>query len=432
MAHIFPFNGILYNQEKIQNLSLVTAPPYDVISEEEQTRYYGTHKYNIIRLILGKEGSEDRLEDNRYTRSACFLQEWGHEKVLIKDDEPSIYFYSQEYSFSGKKKIQKGFICILRLEDFSKDSAILPHEETLAKPKNDRLKLLEACHANLSPIFGLYSDPDFHLETLLRRHMSKPQIINIKDENETIHKFWRVQNPDTIREIQETLLTQKLYIADGHHRYETALAYKNNRRLREQNFTGSETYNHIMIYLTNMDADGLTILPAHRMVRHIPRGKSDVWEKRMDEFFTRKECSSYEEISKLMKAAHNGETVIGMYYEGKFQLLTMKDDGKYEKAVANKLFSPVHKSLDVTVVHSLLLDYILNSGKKMAESNIVYEKDVKKALKSVDDSKFALVVLLNPTRVEQVKAIASVGKKMPGKATYFYPKPLSGLVIHKF
>lgn len=431
MAHIFPFNGILYNREKIQDLSLVTTPPYDIISEEEQDKYYGTYEYNIIRLILSKENPADKPEDNRYTRAACFLQEWLRVKVLIKDEEPSIYFYSQEYNLSGEEKIQKGFICILRLEDFSKDSAILPHEETLAKSKNDRLRLLEACQANLSPIFGLYSDPDFHLETLLKEHMNKPQIINIKDKDETIHKFWRVRNSDTIREIQEMLHYQKLYIADGHHRYETALAYRNNRRLHEQNFTGRETYNYIMIYLTNMDADGLTILPAHRTLRHIPHGKSDGWEKRMDEFFTRKEYSSYEEVSKVMKASSR-KTVLGMYYEGRFQLLTLKDDGKYEKALAGKLLSPVHKSLDVTVVHSLLLDYILNSGEKMEESNIAYVKDAENALKLVDDNKFALVVLLNPTRVEQVKAIASVGEKMPGKATYFYPKPLSGLVIHKF
>lgn len=430
MAKIFPFKGILYNQEKVQDLSLVTAPPYDVISKKEQDEYHKMHEYNIIRLILGKESGEDGPENNRYTRAACFLGNWLKEKVLVQDKSDSVYLYSQEYSLGEIRKIQKGFICILRLEEFSENGGVLPHEETLAGPKKDRLKLMSACHANLSPIFGLYSDPDFDLGGLLTENTGRPPFIDVKDANGTIHRLWRVQNPPDIAKIQELLGPGKVYIADGHHRYETALSYREQRRKIEGNFTGEELYNHIMVYLTNMDDDGLTILPAHRLLRCLPSNISDVWGRKLDEFFVRRSCSSYEEISKLMRNFLSEGNAFAIYDGERLDLLILKDSKKCDEVIGRGI-PDIHKSLDVTVVHNILLNHILNGGRRMPEDNITYEKDGKQALKLVDEGKFALAVLMNPTKVGQVRAVASTGAKMPGKATYFYPKPLSGLVINK-
>ena len=429
MANIFPFRGIFYNQERVEDVSLVTTPPYDVISEKEQDKYYKMHEYNIVRLILGKENREDGPQDNRYTRAACFLGKWLDENVLVEDKDPCMYFYSQEYNLEGIRKLQKGFICILRLEEFSGKGGVLPHERTLPGPKKDRLKLISACHANLAPILGLYSDPDFRLEQFFRETMGKPPFMNAKDANGTTHKLWRVHDSPATRTIGALLRPQKIYMADGHHRYETALSYRENRQKIESNFTGEESYNHIMIYLTNMDDDGLTILPAHRVVRSLPVEHS-VWEKKLDEFFIRRSCSSYEEMSRLLKDSLGKGNAFGLYRMKSFELLILKDTEKLDEVMGGGI-PKVYKSLDVAVAHNLILDHIANNGKKMAEDNLSYVKDAKQALKLVDEGKFTLAILLNPTRVQQVKAIASIGRRMPGKATYFYPKPLSGLVLNK-
>ena len=431
MAKIFPFKGILYNRDRIPDVSKVTAPPYDVISEGEQDKYYRADEYNIIRLILGKENPDDGEQNNKYTRAAGFLRSWLEEGKLVRDNEPSIYFYSQEYNMEGERKLQKGFICILRLEEFSENGTVLPHEKTLAGAKKDRSQLIDACQANLSPIFGLYPDPGFHLNKLLNEHMAGEPILNIGDENETIHKLWRICNPEAIRKIQETLESRKIYIADGHHRYETALAYRNKRCKSETNFTGNESYNHIMIYLTDMDDSNLTILPAHRLVRRLSNGSPDGRKKRMEEFFSKKTCSSSGELSALMREYEGREIAFGMYDGDKLEFLILKEKRKYEQEVAMKV-PEIYRFLDVTIAHHLLIDHILNGGEEMPEENIAYAKDAGKALELIDEKKFALAILLNPTRVDQVKAIASMGMRMPGKATYFYPKPLSGLVIHKF
>ena len=530
MADIFPFNGIFYNQERVKDMSLVTAPPYDVISEDEQDEFYRMHEYNIIRLIFGKESPEDEQGNNRYTRAGCFLNKWLDEKVLIKDETKCIYSYSQEYSLGGVRKVQKGFICILRLEEFSPNGGVLPHEETLAGPKEDRLRLMSECHANLSPIFGLYSDPDFCLEQILRERMNQPvlakvgmdsrwslprttmrggndrkwgkqpawgsvdflhPIIDVEDVNGTVHRLWRADDSETIEKIQKVLSPQKIYIADGHHRYETALAYREMRRKNEKKFTGEEPYNHIMIYLTNMDDEGLTILPAHRLVRRLAASDSEERgrefseprhslkdcpcenegrnlkqrfvpakvgmdsrlrgndrkrdslnlahlqcerverEGKLNKLFVRRSCSSFEEMSRLMENSPRKDNSFAMYDGDSFEFLILKD-AKLRDEIMDGGIPDIYKSLDVTIVHEILLNHILNNGRKMAEDNIAYVKDGMQALRLVDEGKFALAILLNPTRIEQVRAIASIGGKMPGKATYFYPKPLSGLVVNKF
>jgi uncharacterized protein (DUF1015 family) len=201
MAKIFPFKGILYNRDRIADVSKVTAPPYDVISEEEQDKYYGADEYNIIRLILGREHPDDNEQNNRYTRAAGFLQSWLDESIFLRDNKPSIYFYSQEYDMEGKRKLQKGFVCILRLEEFSKGGTVLPHEKTLAGAKKDRSELIDTCQANLSPIFGLYPDPGFHLSKFLDERMTGEPTIDIRDDNEPVHKLWRVSDSEIVQRI---------------------------------------------------------------------------------------------------------------------------------------------------------------------------------------------------------------------------------------
>ena len=428
MAKIFPFKGILYNRKEVQDISLVTAPPYDVISKAERDECYKKHEYNIIRLILGMETPDDTPANSKYTRAACFLRNWRDEEVLVEDNVPCIYPYTQEYNVDGKRKEQGGFICVLRLEEFSEDGGVLPHEETLNKPKEDRLSLMEACQANLSPIFGLYSDPDFSLSGVLKN--DGPPLMDVRDANGVVHKLSRVHDAGVIQKAQALLRSKKVYIADGHHRYETAIAYREKRRSQEKNFTGDESYNHIMVYLVNMDSSGLTILPAHRLVRMLPKDSPNGWENKLDEFFARKDCSSFEDVSGLMKKHLGRDNAFGMYRKGRLQLLVLKDGLRCNEVTGAEV-SEIYKSLDVTIVHRILLNHILGGGMEMSEDNISYVKDGRRALKLVDEGEFDLAVLLNPTKIEQVKAIASMGRRMPGKATYFYPKPLSGLVINK-
>ena len=428
MANIFPFKGVLYNREKVHDISLVTAPPYDVISEAEQDKYYRVHEYNIVRLILGKGEPSDTPGNDRYSRAAHLLGKWFEEKVLIEDEVPCMYLYSQDYKFEGEMRTQRGFICILRLEEFSRNGGVLPHEKTLSRPKEDRLKLMRACHANLSPIFGLYSDHDFHLDRIIREGNRSP-IIDFGAEDGIKHRMFRVSDSGVIKELQESLCSQRIYIADGHHRYETAIAYRNERKEKEKSFTGEEFYNHIMIYLVNMDSDGLAILPAHRLVKNISV-PMDGWESRVDEFFIRKRCSSFEEMSKLMRECSDRESVFGLYSGGSLHCLILKDREKCAEVLGADI-PEVYKSLDVIIAHRLILNRAFNDDREIPEDNIAYVKDWDRALKLVDDGEFVLAVFLNPTRVEQVEAIASSGRRMPGKATYFYPKPLSGLVMNR-
>ncbi|MDD2620230.1 MAG: DUF1015 domain-containing protein, partial [Syntrophomonadaceae bacterium] len=280
MANILPFRGLGYNQEKISILASVVTPPYDVIDESAQARYYAEHPANIIRLELGLMFPQDTNSNNRYTRATQYLEKWLEDETLIPDEKPSLYFYQQEFDFRGEKVIRNGFVCGLKVEPYESGN-ILPHEETLSKPKADRLQLMRATRSNFSSIFGLYNDEEKSIENIFLAEIKERQPdINVLDEANEIHRIWVINNIQSIERIMNILAPKPIYIADGHHRYETALEYCN--EMREQ---GNDGYDYVMTTMVNIHDEGLVVLPTHRLVANMANFKLDTFMKKLAELF---------------------------------------------------------------------------------------------------------------------------------------------------
>lgn len=390
MVEVLPFRGILYNHKKVDIRDVVT-PPYDIISGDEQERYYERSPYNIIRLILGKEYPDDDFRNNKYTRAAGYLKKWLSEKILLQDKRPSIYIYQQRYFHRGREKERTGFISLLKIEE----GKIFSHEGTLPKPVFDRLELLRACRANLSPVFMLYSDPARELDGLKR---GKP-MLGFKDDNGISHKLWRVSSKKVIERVREVLSGKNIYIADGHHRYEAALLYR-----KEVKYRGA---NYLLVYLANMN--DVTILPAHRGIKGIKLSRKKL--SRLRSHFHLEECGK--NVLDAMEEKR-GDHAFGIFDGKRYYLLILKERSD---------------ELDVKILHKLMIDEIITEGKGIKVENIIYFMDESDAVEWVKENKNSFVIFVNPTEVSQVREAAESGKVLPGKATYFYPKLLTGLVL---
>lgn len=410
MAEIKPFKGIRYNQEKV-NLSDVVTQPYDKITPSMQEAYYKKSEYNIIRIELNKE-------KDPYTGANTFFEQWQDEGILIQDKEPSIYPYFQEYiTPQGESKLRKGFVAILKLEDFS-TGVVLPHERTLSAPKEDRLKLLRATRANFGQIFMLYSDIENKISNLIDAKISAtPPLIDISEsyEKRVSHKLWRIWDEETISSIQRLMATKTLLIADGHHRYETALNYSKE----------NPTATHRMVTFVSMEDPGLLILPTHRAIYGI---STEGFIDKVTKFFAVKEYNSKESV---LTALSGKKHVFGLY-NGKFWVLKLKNANLMDKFVS-KDRTYEYKTLDVTVLHSVIIEHVLMISKeKIArKENIDYLRDIDEGIEGVKAGKYDLFFILNPTRIEEVRKISACREVMPQKSTDFYPKLITGLVINK-
>ncbi|MBW2184481.1 MAG: DUF1015 domain-containing protein [Deltaproteobacteria bacterium] len=442
MAIVVPFRGVLYNLEKIEDFSKVTAPPYDIISPEQQEGYYQKSPYNVIRLILGKQFPHDLPEDNRYTRAAGVFDIWQEKSILIRDEKPSFYFYRQEFSVSGKEKVTRdGFIGLVRLEDKEK-RVVIPHEKTLDKPKEDRLQLMEACHANFSSIFSLYSDPEDVIIQQLKKMTGMIPLLEVTDEDNTRHQLWRISQMGVIKQISQHLRDSSLFIADGHHRYETALNYRNLQIERYPQSTGKEAYNYVMMYLTSMEGEGLVILPYHRVIHNLEGFDFGNFEKKLEDYFEVKtfqfseenEMHVWEEFNKQLQDDTLSRPAFGMYGAGQacYHLLVLKEEVFFSLSDSGE-GSEALKKLDVNIIESVIFKDVLGitSNDLQQEQNMTYVHDGLEGLELVRDKGYQLAFFLNSTKSSEIRDIASRGETMPQKSTYFYPKLLSGTVINK-
>ncbi|MEA3328765.1 MAG: DUF1015 domain-containing protein [Candidatus Omnitrophota bacterium] len=419
MAKIYPFQGILYNQEKIKDISKVTALPYDVISKRVQDDYYQLDSYNIIRLILGKTRPDDNQFDNKYTRARDFLEQWIKSDILKQDKEASIYLYKQDYSIFQQRHTRKGLIVSVRLEDFE-DKIILPHERTFSAPKEDRLQLIKATRANLSPIFAFYEGDGNGVEQIMAAYSKKQPIIGLRDNDKIEHKLWAINQLQDIQIITDYLKDKSIFIADGHHRYETALNFRNEVKREKGQFSGEEQYNRIMVYLVDIN-QSFTVLPTYRVIK----GLENIDLGKLKEFFWVKTVKNNELLSRMKK--EDQQHAFGMYYKKKSYLLILRDELVLEQLIDSRELK-IWKKLDVMILHKLLIEHILGLDKK----DIGYSSDEKKVVELVDKEEFLAALFLNPVRIEEFKAVTKAHRLMPQKSTYFYPKPLSGLVINKF
>lgn len=417
MADIRPFRGILYNHQKLEDIALCVTEPYDVISPAEQRAYYQSHPYNIIRLILGKQTRRDNNRNNQYTRARKYFSDWQRQSILVRDAKENIYIYTQSFPHNRRKKTRTGFIALLKLEDFAKNT-VLPHENTFSQPVQDRLRLLRATTANLSPIFALFGDPQRKVNCLLNQHKSahRPYITVKKDG--VLHRIWRMSDKAKIRAIRKLLKDQQIFIADGHHRYEAALNYKNEMQ-KKKGKTGISSCNYVMTYLAATTDPGLTILPTHRAVKiKAPFKPEEIIADLRKRFQVHKFSSSDQLFSYLRESRVPG--IFGTYFgRNRFYGLKLK-----QATVA-----AAHQDLDVPILHSVIIERILPAAP--FEENVYYTRDAQEAIKLVDQDKRQVAFFLRPTKVAQVQKVARSGEKMPHKSTYFYPKLLAGLVINK-
>lgn len=429
MIDVIPFHGLLYNPNIIDSLEEVTAPPYDVISPAQQEALYQKNPYNVVRLILGKEYENDSENDNRYTRSAKVFNDWTNEGILKKDDKSAYYLYSQEYEFEDEKFCRIGFFARVGLQNFNEGN-IFPHEFTLSKAKKDRTRLLSACHANFSPIFGLYSDPKGEIDSFLNEVIKKKPLAAI-DDGLVLHKLWRMDNAEKNQKISELIQDKKIYIADGHHRYETALAFT------QKNKDTVADNSHVMMFLTNMDSGSMSIFPIHRVVKIPILLDHEFFLKRLGEYFNvipwTTEINEAEIKNRLIELGKDCITFCVYMGKGKTYTLIANDP----KNILSLLDGDEPKdlqALDVMQLHVIIFREILkiDTRKKENQEYVSYKVNSKEAMKMVDSGKYDAAFFINPTKIKEVRRLAGMGIRLPQKATFFYPKLLSGLVINKF
>jgi uncharacterized protein (DUF1015 family) len=427
LPQIKPFRGVLYNTKKIKNLATVVAPPYDVISKKQQDSLYRANPYNIVRLELGKIKPSDDQTDNRYTRAKRFFDSWLRDGAMVRDDKESLYIYSQQYKQDGKTIERIGFMGLMGIE--SKDGKkVLPHENTLLAPKVDRLDLMRSVRANLSPIYVLYDDTGDKVAKILKDtcRRTKP-FMDIYFEG-IRSRTWRLDEPKAIRNIERLISNKDIFIADGHHRYEVARMYSEELAKKGLPDAVKETSRSLMVYFVASDEKMLTVLPAHRLPRDIGRLTKDEIINRLEPYFHIRKVAG---LKAMMAAiAHlKDRHAFGVYTGGgKFIVLVLKDVKVSDDVIKDK--PKDWKRLDVAILHRFIFQHVL--GIKDSDENIEFVKSPEETAKLVDKGAFKVAFFLNPTEVAQVKRIAKLGEKMPRKATYFYPKPISGVVINKF
>jgi uncharacterized protein (DUF1015 family) len=421
MADVFPFRGYRYNEEKITDLNNVVTQPYDKIDQDMQLSYYDKSPYNIVRLILGRE-------DDRYQSAAEHLDNWINKQILIRDEQPGFYLYTQEYFVEDKKFIRRGFIGLGALES---GEGVKEHETTMEGPKADRLNLIRATEANFGHIFMLYSDPDNQINALFSKIMEDKPLVNVKDEDENIHKLWQITDQDLINNINQKMKDKNLYIADGHHRYQTALNYQRECREKGWKADGVESFNNRLMTFINMDDPGLQVLPTHRLLYGINNFDLDEFLKKTEEDFNIKTFMSKKEMYDFLDSNKNKNVFGFKSKDDIFRVLEFINKDKLEKIKENH--SQEYANLDVTILHKIILEEYLGIDEKAleAKTNLDYIRYRDNALESLKDDKYQAAFILNPTSVEEVKNIADKGEKMPQKSTDFYPKLLTGLVINK-
>lgn len=427
MAEIFPFPALRYNPEKV-HLAEVLTQPYDKITPAMQDRYYRASPYNLVRIILGRAEGEETPTRNRYTQAAECLKKW-RENGIFRQDPPSIYAYSQSFAVpeTTHKTERKGFIAVGRLHDYS-ENVIYRHEQTLAKPKSDRLNLLRATHAHFGQIFMIYSDPGQTIDSLLFGAQHEWQ--EVTDEYGVLHRLRRVEDPATLNIVSTEMKDRKLIIADGHHRYETALNFR-----KEAAENGCEclrnNVQNVMMTFVNMDSPGLVILPTHRVVFGLRQFDDKTFidsARSLYEISDLGRLPAQDAVRRLSEAGKNAISFIAATKTGCF-LLTAKPSS-LDQVPAE--FSQRQRRLDVVHLHSLLLERTLGITRQQIteQAHVRYLRSADEALRSVaDDSLVNVAFLMKPVSIEQVREIAFAGEVLPQKSTDFYPKLLSGLTI---
>jgi uncharacterized protein (DUF1015 family) len=438
MAIIYPFQAWRYDPERVPVQDAVTQP-YDKITPAMQEGYYQASSYNLVRIILGKRLPQDNASENVYSRAMASFENWRQTGVLRRDPEPSIYRYAQTFTVPGSvpgghtPAERRGFIALSRIEEYSA-KVIFRHEQTLSKPKADRLDLLRATRAHFGQIFMLYRGAG-KIEGLLDSAAASeitPEI-ELTDEFGVVHRVWKISDASLIAAVQEQMREKKLVIADGHHRYETALTYRNERLATAETGSGIPTpYDKVMMTFIDMDRPGLTILPTHRLVFGLPSFSATKLQSEARKFFNVEEVDAGIDAARatgiLAQAGHAGTALLAVTADAVLLLHT-------PKAIGSSLFGSLslrQQALDVVQLHKCLLEGVLNISEQAIrnQENVSYCREAADAIQQVRGGNVQAAFLMNPARIQQVQDIAFAGEVLPQKSTDFYPKLLSGLTIY--
>ncbi|MBI5064176.1 MAG: DUF1015 domain-containing protein [Desulfatitalea sp.] len=437
MAEVVPFNGIRYNPDVITDMAAVVAPPYDVISPKEQDGFHERHPNNVIRIELGKNQPGDDAQDNVHSRAGRYFQTWISEKILVPETKPAIYLTTVEFSSGGKRYTRFGIIGRVHLEPFEK-GIILPHERTFSKVKSERLMLMKECHANFSPIFGLFADGKEILQRMSQITVSQTPDVALVDDKGHQQKMWCLTDKKVTDELTAFFAHERIYIADGHHRYETALNYRDWVKENTPGFSSDHPANFIMMSLSSMVDTGMIILPAHRLLKALSQESISALLRRSPECFDlfpisldQGLSSAMVEFNKVMAAkAHTN--AIGLYLKKPplLQVLVLKE------GVMARFFQDldaVLRDLDVNVLTQLIMMELMgfDQARLDDETKIAYRTTSMEAVEAVNAGEAEVAFILNPTKIEQVQRVAEKGLIMPRKSTYFYPKVISGLVFNR-
>jgi len=425
MARIIPFRGLRYSQKVVPDLSQAVTQPYDRIGEKDQELYYDRSPFNLVRLEKGKVLPGDSGE-NVYTRAAATFAAWQKEGVLVRDAVPSLYVYHQAYTFAGQSLVRKGVVALAKLEP----ELVHAHEKTLKGPKEDRLRLMRATEANFGHIFMLYSDSSRRADRALERAIAgEPPTTEAVDDFGNRHLVWQVTDSNAIAEVQAALAQKDLYIADGHHRYETAVNFMRECLEKGWRPTAPESFDARMMTLFNIDEPGMTIRPWHRLVHAVARFDGERFLSQVKDDFEVVARRSLAEVEEAMRAGRERHT-FGLYAGKRFATLALRDEGLMDRLLTGNQ-SRDWKRLDVSILHTAILERFLGIGAKALEEerNVTYTGDAAAAVREVDSGKEQVLFLVNPTSPDEVRRVADHGERMPQKSTDFYPKLLNGLVL---
>ncbi len=433
--NIKPFRGYRFNGAVVGDPGMCIAPPYDVIDGEQQQALYDRSDYNVVRITKGKPNASDTGQDNVYTRAADFFKQFIEARALVQDEVETIYVYAQEFEVAGQRWRRSGFIALGELEEYG--GKIKPHEQTLAGPKADRLNLMRATGANTGQIFMLYSEPEKTVDAQLEKAAEGEPLLVCEDEG-VRHTLYAITDPAAIQAIQQALAEHHVFIADGHHRYETALNYS-----RECNEPAAR---YCMMTFVNTHNEGLVILPTHRLVHSLATFSMGDLLAAMTPYFDVARMAFGDIVEKKSRLGQmnealrfeyeSGEHAFGMYCDdGAFYVATLRSEAVMAELAPDK--SEAWRKLDVAILHKLILEKMMgiDEAALSSESNVEYIKDfgdaTLAAIDRVDEGSAQILFFMNTTRPDDVEAVAGHGEKMPQKSTFFYPKIFSGLVINK-
>jgi uncharacterized protein (DUF1015 family) len=440
MAEIFPFRAYRYNPARVEPAKVLTQP-YDKITSAMAERYAAASPYNLIPVEKGATLPGDAPGNNVYTRAAQTLEDWIRAGVIVRDASPSVYAYFQEYTVpgTGDRRVRKGFIALGRVEDYS-SGVVFRHELTLSGPKADRLELLRHTQTHTGQLFLLYSDPANRVQALLDAAARSAPEVEIRDEYDVIHRLWPVTDAKTIETIQREMSDKKLVIADGHHRYETAMAYRDECRSRTGHADRNAPYEKVMMTLFSTTGTELTILPTHRVVANVAGFSFERFRAALVDVFDWHSCpfasaaerpAAYKKFRRDLTAGQE-QKAIGVYAkDGAYHICLLKKGTDLEKLLPGVL--PMQRQLDVVLLHRLIIERGLGitADAVKTEKNITYEREMDAAISEVDQGRAQLCFLLNPVSVKTVAEMAMAGEVLPQKSTDFFPKLMSGITMYR-